>query len=299
MEQGKNDFWGFKTQGQNYEKYRSHYPKELIDKVIKVSEGKKAYLDIATGTGIVLFQVYKYFSDICVGNDLSETMMTVANGNLKEIKEREEKIQPKIELINCDFFSLIDELKTRELSVKFDVVTIASALHWFEHDKLIEYLNTNLLQSDGSLCVIGTFQRTFEYNVSDVEFRKKITERYEKYGAMMRPYNKGNPNKNSATAKGYEYIDFSKYYKNVKNELIVESRPSKLDDIFGLVKTISTYNCYVKENANKPDFKDPADELRECIEKDLKEYSEKTGEKINECPIMSIITYQFIECSNK
>lgn len=49
------DIFGFKTQGANYDKFRPRYPKSLIEKALTTTKNKGKYLDIATGTGYLLF----------------------------------------------------------------------------------------------------------------------------------------------------------------------------------------------------------------------------------------------------
>lgn len=49
------DIFGFKTQGVNYEKFRPKYPKKLLEGCLRAVRSKNRYLDIATGTGQLLF----------------------------------------------------------------------------------------------------------------------------------------------------------------------------------------------------------------------------------------------------
>ena len=49
------DIFGFTTQGINYDKFRPRYPKQLISKCLNTLKNKNRYLDIATGTGQLLF----------------------------------------------------------------------------------------------------------------------------------------------------------------------------------------------------------------------------------------------------
>lgn len=56
------DSFAFKgTQGAYYDKFRPKVPSELLlDHLDKVS-GRNRYLDVATGTGQIIFQLAKFF----------------------------------------------------------------------------------------------------------------------------------------------------------------------------------------------------------------------------------------------
>ena len=50
---------------------------------------------------------------------------------------------------------------------RFDLITIAQALHWFEFDKLLK-LTQGLLTPDGKLFVLGYYALGIDYNMEDV-----------------------------------------------------------------------------------------------------------------------------------
>ena len=66
----KKDLFGFENQGIKYDLYRPRYPSNLLNKAVKNLKNHSRYLDIATGTGQILFELYKHF-DQTVGVDLS------------------------------------------------------------------------------------------------------------------------------------------------------------------------------------------------------------------------------------
>jgi ubiquinone/menaquinone biosynthesis C-methylase UbiE len=78
------DLWGYKTQGINYDRYRPQYPTDLINKVASESGKKPAYLDVATGTGQLLFHLYSKF-EMSFGVDMSEQMVQVSSAKAREI----------------------------------------------------------------------------------------------------------------------------------------------------------------------------------------------------------------------
>jgi ubiquinone/menaquinone biosynthesis C-methylase UbiE len=66
----KTDLFGYQNQGLNYDIYRPNYPSEMLDKAITVSKQRNTLLDVATGTGKILFHLYPYFKH-SKGVDLS------------------------------------------------------------------------------------------------------------------------------------------------------------------------------------------------------------------------------------
>jgi hypothetical protein len=49
------DNFGFKTQGANYDAFRPKYPAHLLIKTLNKIPSKQKYLDVAMGTGQLLF----------------------------------------------------------------------------------------------------------------------------------------------------------------------------------------------------------------------------------------------------
>ena len=73
----KKDIFGFKNQGINYDKFRPRYPQQFIDLYLLKNKGKHRYLDIATGTGQLLFAFASHFS-YNKGIDISPQMIQTA-----------------------------------------------------------------------------------------------------------------------------------------------------------------------------------------------------------------------------
>jgi len=279
----------------NYDKYRTHYPKQLITRIADLSNGKKAYLDLATGTGILLFQLYSNFSELCVGSDISEAQIKIAQENLQELNNTVKPTNPKIELILCDVYLLADELRSRGIETKFDLITIGSALHWFDTDKLFNYLVQNLLAPEGVVCILGSGRLESEYNVANAEFKTRVHQHIEKFRSVTIPFWKA---KIQSELNGFEDFDFSKYFKKVTRDSVVEVQEMSVEDLVGWSKTLSSYNVCLEECSGKEGFVDPAIVLREEIEKDLKEYAESSGEKLGSGIILRKTPMFYIECSN-
>lgn len=57
----KKDLFGYDTQGKKYDIYRPRYPSKLLQNVLSKIKGRNRYLDVATGTGQILFEIYHNF----------------------------------------------------------------------------------------------------------------------------------------------------------------------------------------------------------------------------------------------
>ncbi len=68
------DRFGFKTQGSNYELYRPKYTAAMIEDTLKRVKNKNKYLDVATGTGQLLFVLAQHFK-VSKGIDISDKML--------------------------------------------------------------------------------------------------------------------------------------------------------------------------------------------------------------------------------
>jgi ubiquinone/menaquinone biosynthesis C-methylase UbiE len=71
------DVFGFNTQGVNYDKFRPRYPSSFIQKCLSSIKHRNKYLDIATGTGQLLFAFAPHFQ-YSKGIDISKNMIESA-----------------------------------------------------------------------------------------------------------------------------------------------------------------------------------------------------------------------------
>ena len=68
------DIFGFKNQGSNYEKFRPRYPPSFLQHSLSLVKGRGRYLDVAMGTGQLLFSLASHFQ-LSHGMDISPTMI--------------------------------------------------------------------------------------------------------------------------------------------------------------------------------------------------------------------------------
>jgi ubiquinone/menaquinone biosynthesis C-methylase UbiE len=77
------DLFSFDTQGQHYHTYRPNYPKSLVSELINGVNEKNSYIDVAVGTGQLLFEIAPHFSN-SEGVDKSHKMVAVCSQRVKE-----------------------------------------------------------------------------------------------------------------------------------------------------------------------------------------------------------------------
>ncbi|KAL4477746.1 hypothetical protein ABPG72_018920 [Tetrahymena utriculariae] len=123
--QTKDYFGNEQNQVKNYEAYRPKYPEELISLMKQTAESgdKTAYLDIACGTGQLLFQLQSHFEK-SIGTDISEKQLSV----VEELINRN-NLQNSVYSIIADCHQLPKILQEKSLPTKFDFITVGQALH--------------------------------------------------------------------------------------------------------------------------------------------------------------------------
>ena len=121
----KKDLFGFVTQGVHYDQFRPKYPLTVIGECLKNLKKKDNNLDVATGTGQLLFPLAADFKARRIGTDISDKMIKVANEKALEF-EKDSGI--KIEIVKKDC------LEVPLQNTKFDLITVGQALHWFKID---------------------------------------------------------------------------------------------------------------------------------------------------------------------
>jgi ubiquinone/menaquinone biosynthesis C-methylase UbiE len=273
MENKNNPLDLFSNKGQggdSYNKYRPPYHQGLINRLIDLSKDKKTYLDIAAGTGQIFLKLFNLF-ELAVANDISSLQLNALETNLKSIPNT-----TITKVICCDALDLGEYIPNQ----KFDIITIAAAFHWFDQDKLLTYIKTCLLNTDGKVFIIG-------YTCPDIYYKSKDGSLYEKITDYLNNYKKevtsNSPkdivDKNLEDIKKYDY---SKFFENVEYEEWETVVTFTVEEYIGFLKTWSVYPIYINNNRDKCDFKDPTEIFVEELEG-------KFGK--GECSIDMPITY--------
>jgi ubiquinone/menaquinone biosynthesis C-methylase UbiE len=105
----------FSKQAAEYAKYRPRYPRELFEFLASVAPGRHRAWDCATGNGQAAVDLAGYFDEV-IATDVSEAQI------------RNALPHPKVH------YSVAPAEKTSLASRSFDLVTVAQAAHWLDHD---------------------------------------------------------------------------------------------------------------------------------------------------------------------
>jgi ubiquinone/menaquinone biosynthesis C-methylase UbiE len=106
---------------QDYAKHRRGYPTEVYEEIRKRLPNRSIdALDVGCGTAVVTYELAKFCHSV-IGTDKETEMITVAQSNAPD---------------NCIFqVAPAEALPFPDTS--FDLITVAQAFHWFDHDKVI------------------------------------------------------------------------------------------------------------------------------------------------------------------
>jgi ubiquinone/menaquinone biosynthesis C-methylase UbiE len=125
----------FSNQADKYSKFRPTYPQEMIDFILQHVSEKHAALDIATGNGQVAMLLSSYFDEV-YATDISKSQL-----------ENAAKL-PNI------IYSLQPAESTSFTNNKFDLITVAQAVHWFDFDKFYTEVK-RILKPEGIFAILG------------------------------------------------------------------------------------------------------------------------------------------------
>ncbi len=132
----------FSNQSKGYSKFRPLYPSELYQHLSDICCGHKMVWDCATGTGQAARGLSEYFEHI-VATDGSEKQIASAHGS-----------------DNVTFSVATAERSGLDTS-SVDLITVAQALHWFDHDAFFKEVE-RVLKPGGILAV-------WTYNLLKIE----------------------------------------------------------------------------------------------------------------------------------
>ena len=213
-EKNQYDIWDHATQKSNYDAYRPRYPKQFLQNPISLLKQHKNYLDIATGTGAIIFPLHPYFSDLCLGIDISPKQIETAIEKTKQL----DKNNIRFEVMN--FMDLPDFMSKNDIP-KFDFVTIGQALHWFDVQKFLKILKNNILKEKGTFSVLGYFCKGFEFNLKDQNNQKKGLG-YERYKEWYKIIEKYFDCDRESLEQGFGKVPFDKFFKVVEKEEFID-----------------------------------------------------------------------------
>lgn len=290
MEKLSSDPFGKETQGINYDIHRPHYPPHFIERIKKSVNRKDNYIDIASGPGILFFPVFREFQGETIIQDRSVKQLDVAREKLKEMKG-----VSKVSIIQSDAYEIIEHLPTPDL--KFDLISIAQAYHWFEPYDFLDYVTKKLLKPDGTLAVAGYVREGFDYNYfsEDENFTKCCQKHYEDYFSQIKPFYDIDRDR---LVTCHSAVQFDKYFEVVERETYDVTKELSLSELQKYLHTSSAYGRYVEKLKDTSTFVDPVNKMTKSIEEELAEFSKRTKIQIKEKPIVMNLRFFLILCKN-
>lgn len=150
----------FSKQSDLYSRFRPGYPQQLFDFLIPLVPDKNTAWDCGTGNGQVAVKLSGYFNKV-YATDLSPVQIN--NAVLKK---------------NI-FYSVENAEETLFDDNKFDLITIAQAIHWFDFEKFYQEAERTL-KPGGIIAVTGydIFRINEEINFLVDHFYKETTGPY-------------------------------------------------------------------------------------------------------------------------
>lgn len=106
----------FSKQADDYAKYRPVYPRELFEYLAGLAPGRELAWDCGTGNGQAALGLVEFF-DRVIATDPSEAQI------------RNAEAHPKVD------YGVAPAEATGIASGSVDLITVAQALHWFDHDR--------------------------------------------------------------------------------------------------------------------------------------------------------------------
>lgn len=256
----KPDLFGFETQQSNYDLYRPAYPEEYYELILKKVplSSREHYLDLGTGTGMVLFQLNKYFSKISLGIDKS----------LKQLETAQKKLtndNKNIVFELMDIKDLTGYMNEKKLP-RFDLITIGEALHWFDVPQALKSIREEWLAKNGILAVLGYICKGFVYNIQDKTKESKGFKVYEKMMESVGPYFECD---RVELEQAYPTYPFSKFFENIDRREDIVQKEISVNEFIRYIKTFSGYNTYLADNSKKEGFVDALEVMEKQIKEDL------------------------------
>lgn len=208
----------FSENATGYSQFRPGYPDQLIQRIFSLLKGNEAALDVATGNGQVAVKLADYFETV-YATDISENQLSKAPkiGNVIYIKAPAEQ--------------------TAFRAKKFDLITVAQAIHWFDFDAFYKEIN-RILKPDGIFAVFG-----YGFFSTNPESDKILWRLYEN---IVGPY--WFPERNYLTEE-YQTIPFP--MEEIVNEKYSMPYTWTFDQLIGYLETWSATANYKKANNNE------------------------------------------------
>lgn len=213
----------FKGSAQDYARYRTGYPREFFEQVIKYYQldGKGRLLDLGCGTGQVTIPLAPYFEEV-IGLDPDQDM-------LNEAKKRAEEAGVKnVRWILGKAEDISSELGT------FRLATFGASFHWMEQEKVLAKLH-EILEPGGGVVIVSGSSSVWRNPEKEPwkEICKKVIQKYlgEKRRAGNSYY--------VEPKERFEDMFSRSRFRNFEKWTHVSERKKTIDEIMGLLYTTS------------------------------------------------------------
>jgi ubiquinone/menaquinone biosynthesis C-methylase UbiE len=209
----------FSKQSDLYSRFRPGYPAQLFDFLLPLVPDKKAAWDCGTGNGQVAVKLSLWFKEVCA-TDLSAAQI--------ENAERRRNI----------FYSVENAEKTIFPDNKFDLITVAQAIHWFDFENFYSEAK-RALKPGGVIAIIG-------YDVFKIN--KKIDILIDKfYRHTTGPYW---DKERKYVEERYRTIPFP--FKEIATPGFTMNYKWEFEQVAGYLNTWSAVQHYIRKNNINP-----------------------------------------------
>jgi ubiquinone/menaquinone biosynthesis C-methylase UbiE len=209
----------FSGHAKNYAAFRPTYPDELYAFILKHVANKQNAWDCGTGNGQVAGQLAKHFKHV----------------DASDISQKQIEQAPKVENIS---YHVCPAEKTPFPDNRFDLITVAQALHWFDLEKF--YGEVKRVAADGA--IIATWG--YGLNSVDRDTDELMLDFYSNTtGPYWDPARRLVENKYEGLPFPFEPISFPDFSIAVK---------WTLEDYIGYLRTWSATQAYIKANTIDP-----------------------------------------------
>jgi len=210
----------FTNQASGYAKYRPRYPIELFEYIVSFVKNKTTAWDCATGNGQAAAVLSSYFEKV-IATDISAAQLENA-----------------IQKDNITY-QISPAEKTPFADSSFDLVTVATAYHWFNWEAF--YNEVTRVGKNNAVVAIWAYNTL---NTNDESLNKLYKYLYEK---IIRPY--WEPERKYVDEK-YETVAFN--FKPLPSKSFYSNHQWTKDQFKGYIETWSAVQKYKKLNGDSP-----------------------------------------------
>jgi ubiquinone/menaquinone biosynthesis C-methylase UbiE len=233
----------FSKQAVDYSKFRPQYPDDMIAYLVSLVTTRLVALDVATGNGQVAHKLSSFFEKV-YATDSSQ-------------KQLDHAIQaPNI------IYSKETAENTSFENEKFDLITVAQAVHWFDFDTFYKEIY-RILKSDGVFAILG-YSLFFTNKDSD-----KILHHF--YYDIVGPYWDA---ERKYIDENYKTIPFP--FEEIQTKKFENHFIWPFEALVGYLQTWSATQHYISKNNQNP---------VDLIYDDLKASWHKSDQKVI-CPLL-------------